>query len=379
LAALWPVVAGAAICEVKPVPRPDDFPNQPINLFIPRERSSGAQELADHIAHAVRNLTDSEGRNLGIEVNVLFKYGGDAEVAMDYFARLPPNGYNVIWLNDTYASLIASRPAQSDDLIPLSLSQIAFSQIYIPTDDDRFQDLWSFVEEAAKQTETPLRIARFGSDTAADDASATGLEDILVNRFAATFPQSVGATGETPAVDTQPLPLQQVGFQSGSARYFSLFDQTADRPTDALIEQPGDVARLIHEKLLRPIFTLLPQDKVTPEFTERLGPTQSFSDAGDTCQMLYRFRGVFAAQQIPADRRAFLEWVFLSAFNSDSFQKVNHDDFISLLYSDPDIQAAYCTASAGQAFFDDRVRAYRACFQSSNAETRDITVDVPDD
>ena len=366
-----PVMAG--ICEPTSAIFPDGFPDQPINIFIPRGRSSGAMRLSAQIADAIRGLTDEAGNPLGIEVNLLSKFGGNSEVALDYFEALPPNGYNVVQLNDTYASLVAQRGNSEPALQPISIAQIAFSQLYIRTDDTRYNDLQSFVSYAAGHGDDLIKVAKFGSNQ-----SDYGLEDILLDRFARSFeqtPEIKETTTEETAGDAgqgepQPLPFRQVGFESGSARYYSLFDEavTESQQTDALIEQPGDVARLIDSGLLKPVFTLLPQEKLTPEFESRLGRTTGFN-RGDMegCPMLYRFRGFFVPHDIPPDRRRFLEWVFLEAFDSDAFQAVNRDGYIDLLYPDDSIMNAYCSAPSAREFFNERVRNYATCFKAHEA------------
>ena len=346
--------AHAELCDLRPAPLLNDFPSQPINVFVPRGRSSGAIRLSTQIADAIGTLTDARGAPLGIEVNVLTKFGGDAGLALDAFQNLPPNGYNVVQLNDTYASLIAQSGRSNASLVPISLSQIAFSQIYIRTDDTRFSDLSSFVDHAAGRIGDDLvRIAKFGTD-----ASRMGLEDILLDRFAKTHRSGLS--------QDDALPLRQVGYPGAGPRYYSLFDETLPeaRQTDALLEQPGDVAGLINSGLLKPIFTLLPQDDLTPDLAARLGDTEGFpGGAADGCPMQYRFRGFFVPEGVPPDRRRVLEWIFTAAFDTPGFQSINRANFIDLLYPDDAMQAAYCSADAARAFFDERIDTYASCFR----------------
>lgn len=355
--------AQAQNCNLPDVPRPADFPDQPINIFIPRSSNSGSLGLSQKIAEAIEALKDKHGNPLGLRVNTLFKFGGDMNVALDYFNGLPPNGYNVIQLMDTYSSLLASS-ADEGNLVPISMAQVTFSQLYIRADDTRFSDLGSFLDYAANSAKgsdpVPLRVALFG---AAEDRS--GQENILLRKFIANY-------GTNAVADTSVAPtIVSHAFESGSERYFSLFSQSSDQRSDALIEQPGDVAQLISGGLLKPIFTFLPQQDLNPEISarlkERLGQTASFPDtSGENCRAYYRYRGFFIPKEVPADRRQFLEWVFRKAVDSVTFREFNHDEYMDVLYFDRDILDSYCTTGQLNEFFQDSIRDHRACISGQD-------------
>lgn len=373
VACLGALPATAQTCDIAPVARPAGFPDQPINIFIPRSTASGSFPLSDEIAKAIRNLKDENGNDLNIEVNLLFKFGGNLEIALEYFSELPPNGYNVVQLNDTYASLLAKSREQEVFLTPLNIAQITFSQLYIRTDDTRFSDLDSFVAHAAASDTDPLQIAIFGGDD-----TGRGLEDFLLDKFEETFLIPIDRSSDDPEVQptldtadaTAPAFAPQA-YESGSERYFSLFNDTdsQDGHADALIEQPGDIARLIEGKFLKPIFTLLPEHDVTEALTSRLGPTTSFQtpDRGQ-CHTYYRFRGFFVQQGLPDDRRQFLEWVFQQAFNSESFQQFNRTHYMDVLYSDTDIIQSYCSNKQAEAFFYDSISHFKECFDAASPD-----------
>ncbi len=361
----------AQTCDVDPVPMPAGFPDQPINIFIPRSTASGSLPLSDEIAKAIRNLKDADGNDLNIEVNLLFKFGGNLDVALEYFSELPPNGYNVIQLNDTYASLLATSPDQDVFLTPLNIAQITFSQLYIRTDDARFSDLGGFVDHASSGDTSILKIAIFGGDD-----TDLGLENFLLEKFEQTFLIPLDTTAEAPAIEevsttpndpaTPPAFVSQA-YESGSERYFSLFNKTdrKDGYADALIEQPGDIARLIEGGFLKPIFTLLPKEDVTQALTTRLGPTTSFATPDrEQCHAYYRFRGFFVQQGIPPERRQFLDWLFQQAFNSESFQKFNRTHYMDVLYTDPDIISSYCSRKQAEAFFFDSISHFKECLDA---------------
>lgn len=367
--------AFAQTCDVDPVPMPAGFPDQPINIFIPRSTASGSLPLSDEIAKAIRNLKDADGNDLNIEVNLLFKFGGNLEVALEYFSELPPNGYNVVQLNDTYASLLATSPDQEVFLRPLNIAQITFSQLYIRTDDTRFSDLDGFVDHASSGDTSTLKIAIFGGDD-----TGLGLEDFLLEKFEQAFLIPLDATAEAPVIEdvsttandpaTPPAFVPQA-YESGSERYFSLFNKTdsKDGYADALIEQPGDIARLIEGGFLKPIFTLLPKEDVTQALTTRLGPTTSFATPDrEQCHAYYRFRGFFVQQNIPPERRQFLDWLFQQAFNSESFQKFNRTHYMDVLYTNPDIISSYCSRKQAEAFFFDSISHFKECLDAASPD-----------
>lgn len=377
LAAVSAAPAAAEICDVAPVAVPAGFPEQPINIFIPRSSASGSLQLSARIAEAIRALTDEDGNSLNIEVNLLFKFGGNLAVALEYFSELPPNGYNVLHLNDTYASMLARSGDQDVYLAPLSIAQIVFSQLYIRSDDPRFSDLATFVDYASGDGTAPLKVAKFGNDGA-----SLGLEDFLLREFAETYSVKTGTPATVPVPEGTPVTqatdkpeqmFQPVGIESGSERYFSLFDtsQAAVRKTDALIEQPGDVSRLIEDGLIKPIFTLLPDAEVTDALRTHAGldvaatfPTKE----RDQCQVHYRFRGYFVPQGLPAERRAFLEWLFLKAFISESFQEFNRQHYMDVLYLDEDVINSYCSAAHAERFFLDSISRFRECLDAVQAD-----------
>ena len=62
---------------------------------------------------------------------------------------MPADGYSVLEHIDDASSahaLDSGRPNPASDLVPLVTSQVTFSQIYIRTNEDRFNDWDSFVE-----------------------------------------------------------------------------------------------------------------------------------------------------------------------------------------------------------------------------------------
>ncbi|MFQ1701956.1 hypothetical protein ACJ5NV_15310 [Loktanella agnita] len=353
------------LCDASPVPRPADFPDQPINILIPRGAMSGALPLSQQIAQAIAGLTDPQGEPLGIEVNLLFKSDGNLSAALEFFHSLPPNGYNIIQLNDNYASFLAETGGDSAPLVPLSLSQITPSQIYIRSDDARYSSLAEFVAYARTSGAPTQIIANFG-----EAGGPPGLEDFLIGHFIAandlTAKVDPGVEGEAAA------PLSIVGFESGPERYFSLFRPEDDPArSDLLIEQPGDIARLLEGGLLKPIFTLLPERYVTAKFRDRLGDTAAFDNGAVTqCGPFFRYRGFFVPHGLPEERRRYLAWLFTRAFDAAGFQDFNRALYMDVLYDDPEVIARYCSAEAADQLFETSLQLYRDCIPARGAGVR---------
>lgn len=350
-------VADAEICDLAEVARPPGFPDQPLNIIIPRSTAAGARGLSAKIADAINNLKDRDDNDLNIEAKVLFKFGGNMKVAIEYYASLPPNGYNILQLPDSYASLRAQGDIADDLLTPLAITQITFSQIYIRSDDTRFANLEQFYKYADTNPPYTLKIANFGIESGKPGTEnvKSGLEDFLLKKF----------------VGDRKISIES--FESGSERYMSLFNKRSglNKRTDALIEQPGDIFKLLENQTqtLRPIFTLLPENKL-PELPEILkAEDESFGEFGaEECQLFYRFRGFFVHAAMDEKRRKYLEWIFRKAFNSRNFQEYNEDLYIPVLDGDKDIYNSYCSSSDAIKLVEDMVEKYKQCFPPDTVE-----------
>mgnify|MGYP000190787290 CR=1 FL=1 len=85
----------------------------------------------------------------GIPINRDHKPGGSGTVGMTAYMAAPADGYNVLEHIDDASSahaLDSSLPNPAEHLIPLVVSQVTFSQVYIRTNETRFSDWPSFVE-----------------------------------------------------------------------------------------------------------------------------------------------------------------------------------------------------------------------------------------
>ena len=121
--------------------RPGGFPERALGMIVPYGPAGGSGQVAQAMAQAVTELT-------GVAINRDHKPGGSGTVGMTAYLATPANGYTVLEHIDDASSahaLDSGRPNPAEDLIPLVISQITFSQIYIRVNEDRYTDWDSFV------------------------------------------------------------------------------------------------------------------------------------------------------------------------------------------------------------------------------------------
>jgi len=122
--------------------KPDGFPERALTMIVPYGPAGGSGQVAAAMAEAVTELT-------GIPINRDHKPGGSGTVGMTAYMAAPADGYNVLEHIDDASSahaLDSSLPNPAEDLIPLAISQVTFSQVYIRSNETRFTDWPSFVE-----------------------------------------------------------------------------------------------------------------------------------------------------------------------------------------------------------------------------------------
>ena len=121
---------------------PNGFPDRALTMIVPYGPGGGSGQVAAAMAEAVTELT-------GVSINRDHKPGGSGTVGLTAYMAAPTDGYNVLEHIDDASSAHAvdsSRPNPADDLNPLEISQVTFSQIYIRSNETRYNDWPSFVE-----------------------------------------------------------------------------------------------------------------------------------------------------------------------------------------------------------------------------------------
>ncbi len=274
--------------------KPGGFPERALTMVVPYGPAGGSGQVAGAMAEAVTELT-------GVAINRDHKPGGSGTVGMTAYMASPADGYNVLEHIDDAASahaLDSSVPNPAEDLIPLVVSQVTFSQIYIRTNETRFSDWPTFVEWVKAQD---------GKATIANVSKEGSMERVTM-RF---------------ITDAADMSIQQISFDKGAPRYGALLGGQVD----ALFEQPGDVRNFLDAGQFKPILTI---------FDERPGvfaDTPTHREMGMDFDPLLRFRGFFVHKDAPADRVEWLQWAFQRGYCEDSYQSFNDSKFMTVIDS----------------------------------------------
>ena len=299
-------IAGAAnafTCSVSEasMDKPDGFPERALTMVVPYGPAGGSGQVAAAMAEAVTSLT-------GVGINRDHKPGGSGTVGMTAYMASPADGYNVLEHIDDASSahaLDSSMPNPAEDLIPLVISQVTFSQVYIRSNETRFSDWPSFVEWVKAQD---------GKATIANVSKEGSMERVTMKFI-------TDATGMT---------IQQISFDKGAPRYGALLGGQVD----ALFEQPGDVRNFLDAGQFKPILTIF--DERPDVFAE----TPTHREMGMDFDPLLRFRGFYVHKDAPADRVKWLQWAFQRGYCEDSYQAYNESKFMTVIDSYRDTDGA---------------------------------------
>ncbi len=294
------VPAGAAQLP-ETMAKPGGFPERPLSMIVPYGPGGGSGQVSRAMIQGVSDAT-------GIDITPDYKPGGSGMVGLKTYMAAPADGYTVLEHIDDATSAFAigkSKIHPAEDLIPLVISQITFSQIYIRGDETRFSDWDSYVKFAKAQG---------GKSTIANVAGEGSMERINMIRITDHFG----------------IKVQQISFNKGGQRYGAL----KGGQVDALFEQPGDVRGFLESGDFKPILTLL------FERPAAFADVPSMTDVGLTFTPLMRFRGFYVNKNAPADRVKYLQWAFQKGFQTDSYQAFNKKKFMDLIPSFRDTEGA---------------------------------------
>ena len=304
--------------------KPGGFPERAITMVVPYGPAGGSGQVAQAMAQAFSEQT-------GVSVNRDHKPGGSGTVGMTAYMASPADGYTVLEHIDDSASahaLDSGRPNPAEALVPLVISQITFSQIYIRKDEDRFTDWKSFVTWVKAQD---------GKATIANVSKEGSMERVTMKFI-------TDATG---------MKIQQISFDKGAPRYGAL----VGGQVDALFEQPGDVRKFLDAGRFKPILTIL------KERPSAFADVPSIADEGMDFEPLFRFRGFFVKAGAPEDRVKWLQWAFQKAFCQASYQEFNERKYMNLIESFRDTKGA-------KMLIDGTVDQYREVYKAMGLEVK---------
>jgi len=293
------LVAPAIAAEM--MEKPGGFPERPLTMIVPYGPGGGSGQVSRAMIQGVKDAA-------GIDINPDYKPGGSGMVGLKTYMAAPADGYTVLEHIDDATSGYAigkSKIHPAKDLIPLVISQITFSQIYIRSEETRFTDWDSFVKYVKAQN---------GKATIANVSGEGSMERINMNRTAKHFG----------------FKIQQVSFDKGGPRYAAL----KGAQVDALFEQPGDVRGFLESGDFKPILTFL------FERPSAFAKVPSMNDVGLKFTPLMRFRGFYVHKDVPKDRVKYLQWAFQNGYKTDSYMAFNKKKYMDLIPSYRDTEGA---------------------------------------
>ena len=313
-------------CKVKQnsMAKPSGFPERALTMIVPYGPAGGSGQIAAAMAQAVTELT-------GVSINRDHKPGGSGTVGMTTYMAAPNDGYNVLEHIDDASSahaLDSSKPNPAVDLIPLVTAQVTFSQIYIRTNETRYNDWNSFVKWVKSQN---------GKATIANVSKEGSMERVTMKFI----------------TDASGMKIQQISFDKGAPRYGALLGGQVD----ALFEQPGDVRKFLDAGKFKPILTV---------FNERPGAfanVPTHKEMGMNFEPLLRFRGFYVHKNAPADRVKWLQWAFQRGYCQDSYQKFNESKFMTVIDS-------YRDTAGSVKLINNSINQYRDVYKSMGMDVK---------
>ncbi len=297
--------------------KPEGFGSRPLTMIVPFGPGGGSDQLARAMAKAMEEAA-------GISFQVVNKPGGGGTAAIPDFMLAPSDGYTVLEHIDNAVSAYAAgdiRENPASDWIPLCMTQITFSQIYMRPDEDRFSD-WASLAEYARANPGTVSMANVGKVGSMELVVTEQLESALE------------------------LDFNLIAFDKPAERYAALIGGHVD----LLFEQPGDVRNFLDAGQMVPILTFL---------NERPGvfaDVPTHRDAGADFEPLTRFRGFYVKAGVPGDVAAFLSDACAAGFATADYQAFNESKFMHLIDSFRDTEGSI-------ALINDAVATYREMYK----------------
>jgi tripartite-type tricarboxylate transporter receptor subunit TctC len=294
-------VALSAGAGAAPLEKPAGFGNRPLTMIVPFGAGGGSDQLARAMAKAMEEVA-------GLSSQVVNKPGGGGTAAIPDFMLAPADGYTVLEHIDNAITSYAAgdiRENPAADWVPLCMTQITFSQIYIRPDEDRFSD-WASFAAYAKANPGKVSMANLGT---------VGSMELV------TMDQLSEALG---------LDIKQIAFDKPAERYGALIGGHVD----VLFEQPGDVRNFLDAGQMKPILTFL--DHRPSIFAE----VPTHLDAGARFEALTRFRGFYVKKGVPQKITSFLASACAEGFKTADYQAFNKKSYMHVIDSYRDTEGS---------------------------------------
>ena len=310
-------VSVAASASAEMLEKPEGFGLRPLTMIVPFGPGGGSDQLARAMAKAMEEVA-------GLSFQVVNKPGGGGTAAIPDFMLAPADGYTVLEHIDNAVSAYAAGDISENpavDWVPLCMTQITFSQIYVRGDEDKLTDWESFIAHA-KENPGGLTMANLGK---------VGSMELVV------MEQLQSALG---------IEINQIAFDKPAERYGALIGGHVD----VLFEQPGDVRNFLDAGQMKPILTFL---------NERPGvfaDVPTHRDVGADFEPLTRFRGFYVKNGVPDEIVGFLSEACKAGFATADYQAFNEKKYMHLIDSFRDTEGSI-------ALIDDAVATYQAMYE----------------
>ena len=288
------VGAGLALPALAQMAKPRGFPERPLTIVVPYGPGGGSDQVSRAMAPAMQKF-------IGQPVQVVNKPGAAGLAAVPDFMAAPADGYTIIQhIDDAITHFAAGklREDPTEDWVPLGISQITFSQLYIRSDENRFRD-WPSLLKHIQANPGKVSVANVSGDGTMERVQMSLVEKALG------------------------IKTNQISYDKPSERYASLIGGHVD----VMFEQPGDVRQFLEAKQMRPVLTFLKERPAAFRDVPAIG------EIAPNVPSLLRFRGFFVKQGIPGDRLKYLEWAFAQAFRTPEYQKFNKDNYMDVIDS----------------------------------------------
>ncbi|MEO0823006.1 MAG: tripartite tricarboxylate transporter substrate binding protein [Pseudomonadota bacterium] len=316
------LLAGAALAATTALAadlpeKPAGFGTRPLTMIVPFGAGGGSDQLARAMAKAME-------AEAGLTFQVVNKPGGGGTAAIPDFMLAPADGYTVLEHIDNAVSAYAKgdiRENPAADWVPLCMTQITFSQIYIRPDDERFSD-WEGFLAYAKANPGALTMANLGK---------VGSMELVVMQ------QLQDALG---------IEVKQIAFDKPAERYGALIGEHVD----VLFEQPGDVRSFLDAGQMKPILTFL------DERPEAFADAPTHREVGADFEALTRFRGFYVKAGTPQDRVDYLTAACDAGFKNAEYAAFNEKKYMHLIDS-------YRDTEGSVALINGAVETYRAMYE----------------
>ncbi len=237
----------------------DKFPSRPIEITATFGPGGGTDLMA-------RKLGQILERRLKVPLPVNNVAGASGNAGLVKVLGAPPDGYSVGTLIALTVSAWASGVGnlKPEEFTVLAIVQDSPSMLFVPTDSPfkTFQDLLDF----AKANPNKLKVA----------TSGYGTQDDITLRY----------------LGTQGYKVVNVPFANPSERYAS----PLSKGTDAIYEEPGDVAQFVDSKQYRTLVVF--DDKRHPQFPDVPASKEFKFEISD----LPNFRSLSVSAKTPPDR-----------------------------------------------------------------------------